>query len=168
MLLDLKAPVFLLVTDKPHCRAVERARQSGIEVDVIDVKGGAALAYRDLLLRLRAKQINGIVLLGYMRILPPDFVEPFAGKIINLHPSLLPAYPGLRAIERSFQDRAAMGVTLHFVDQGLDSGPIIKQIKVFERDAYEGLSFAEAKEKIKAAEHRLMQDLVAGDIKECL
>jgi phosphoribosylglycinamide formyltransferase-1 len=93
-----------------------------------------------------------------MRILTPGFVERFPGRIINIHPSILPDFPGLRAIERSFADpKAELGISIHYVDAGVDTGPIIEQHRV-ERTA--NLDLASAEAAIHRLEHRYYPEVV--------
>tara|TARA_B110001454_G_scaffold219156_1_gene250488 strand:+ start:15128 stop:15646 length:519 start_codon:yes stop_codon:yes gene_type:complete len=80
---------------------------------------------------LKSRQISRLFLLGFMRIVPAEFINSFRGQILNLHPSLLPLYPGLEAIEKSFQDRAPMGITVHHVIPEMDAGESIVKSLVF-------------------------------------
>lgn len=80
---------------------------------------------------LKSRQISRLFLLGFMRIVPPEFIHSFGSRLLNLHPSLLPLYPGLEAIEKSFQDKAAMGVTVHEVIAEMDAGKVVAQSLVF-------------------------------------
>jgi phosphoribosylglycinamide formyltransferase-1 len=112
---------------------------------------------KQVLATLDKYEVDWLLLAGYMRLLSPTFIEKFwdgeRSKIINIHPSLLPQYPGLRAYERAYEDEVKQaGITVHFVDQGVDSGPIILQ-KSFERDPAE--SFERFQERGLAIEHQI-------------
>jgi phosphoribosylglycinamide formyltransferase-1 len=110
--------------------------------------------------RLSADRVDLVVLAGYMQILSARFVAAFAGRIINVHPSLLPAYPGLRAIEQALAAGATeTGVTVHYVDEGVDTGPVIAQqaLAIEPADTPESLA-----ERIHAIEHRLLPAAIAG------
>lgn len=85
---------------------------------------------------LNQKKVRRVLLLGFMKIIPPSFLENFKGEVINLHPSLLPYYPGLKSIEKAFKDGATMGATLHKVTEGVDEGPslMMRQSRVDKND----------------------------------
>ncbi|MGQ9754059.1 MAG: phosphoribosylglycinamide formyltransferase [Thermaceae bacterium] len=121
--------VVLVVSDRKEAMALERARSRGVEaVHLPWQKGGFAEAVQDL---LEERRVDAVLLAGFMRILPPPFVEAWYGRLLNIHPSLLPAYPGLRAHERVLAAREAYsGTTVHFVDQGVDTGPALLQARV--------------------------------------
>jgi formyltetrahydrofolate-dependent phosphoribosylglycinamide formyltransferase len=111
---------------------------------------------------LRTHEIDLIALAGFMRILSPDFVRAWRGRIVNVHPSLLPRHPGMHAIERALAaGDAETGCTVHFVDEGVDTGSVIAQVRV----AIEaGDDAARLRARIQAAEHtlypRAIRDLV--------
>ncbi|MBN2859769.1 MAG: phosphoribosylglycinamide formyltransferase, partial [Sphaerochaetaceae bacterium] len=107
------------------------------------------------------EKIDLIVLAGYMRLLSPAFVNRYRNRIINIHPSLLPLYKGKDAIRQAFEDgRDIYGVTVHYVDEGMDDGQIIEQVRV----PYEGTDIRELEAMVHAAEYelypRVIQDLV--------
>lgn len=123
-------------------------------------------AERSYIEALRATQVDLIALAGFMRVLKGDFLRAFEGRIVNIHPSLLPAFPGLEAWKQAFDAGVkATGCTVHFVDAGVDSGPIIGQqtVPVLDDDTPETLH-----QRIHAAEHELYPKCVAalarGDI----
>ena len=130
---DISAPVGVVLTDKPDAKALERAEKAGIPHFCVDRK-----QYTDkqtfeeaLVEKLRAHGVTLVILAGFMRILSPYFVHAFPGRILNIHPSLLPSFGGAHA----HRDVLAYGVkvsgcTIHFVDEGMDSGPIILQTAV--------------------------------------
>ncbi|MGI8945583.1 MAG: phosphoribosylglycinamide formyltransferase, partial [Thermoleophilaceae bacterium] len=114
-------------SSRAGARGLERARLAGVECAVF-----ARVEHpdRDEVLAdwLERRRVDLVVLAGFMEILGPAFVRRFEARIVNVHPSLLPAFPGIGAIERALEQGAAeMGVTVHFVDEGVDSGPIILQ-----------------------------------------
>jgi phosphoribosylglycinamide formyltransferase-1 len=153
---ELHATVALLVCDKAQAKVVERARQAGVPLFVFQAKAYAAREdyEREILRELAAHQIDLIVLAGYMRLITNVLVEPWFGRMINIHPALLPSFPGVNAIGQAMAHGVKVtGVTVHFVDGGMDSGPIIAQTAVLvEQDDDED---ALAK-RIHAAEHQLM------------
>jgi phosphoribosylglycinamide formyltransferase-1 len=134
---------------------VERAEAFGIETLVLspkhfNSKADYEAAILDFLLE---KEVQLIVLAGYMRLIGPTLLKPFASRILNIHPSLLPAFPGLHAIEKAYDARVKeTGVTIHFVDEGMDTGPILAQ-ETIELHPDETLDSLES--KIHAIEHRL-------------
>ena len=147
-------------SDKPGARALERAAAAGVETAVF-----AAADYPDRERRDRAlgEWLEGIgadlvVLAGYMQLLSGGFVRRFAGRIVNVHPALLPSFPGLDAIGQALDHGARVtGVTVHFVDEGVDSGPIIAQRAVAidpDRDR------ARLESEIHAIEHELLPQVI--------
>ncbi|WP_018131138.1 phosphoribosylglycinamide formyltransferase [Effusibacillus pohliae] len=154
------ARIVLVVCDKPGAKAIERAEQAGVPALVLVPKefpDKAAYETR-ILEELRAKRVDFIVLAGYMRLVGPTLLEPYRGRILNLHPSLLPAFPGKDAIGQALQAGVSYtGVTVHFVDEGMDTGPVIAQEKVaIESNETRDTLTA----KIQAAEHRLLPQVV--------
>ncbi|WP_373290955.1 phosphoribosylglycinamide formyltransferase [Saccharibacillus kuerlensis] len=135
----LGAQIALLVCDKPQAKAVERAKAAGVPVFAFTPKEyDSREAYERIILsELERAKIDLIVLAGYMRLITSVLVEPYEGRMINIHPSLLPAFPGkdapLQAIEHGVR---VSGVTVHFVDGGMDTGPIIAQraVEVMQED----------------------------------
>ena len=119
-----------LITDNPGAYAIERAEKAGIPVRVIDYRSFPAReAYeRELLAAMQDVNADLYVLAGYMRILGTDLVRAFAGKIVNIHPALLPSFTGLHAQRQAILHGVKVaGCTVHFVDEHLDCGPIILQ-----------------------------------------
>ncbi len=152
---SLQIEVESLITDNPRAFAIERAKRLGVPVKVIDYKSFPSRDEfnRALFDLLKEQDPDLIVLAGFMKILPPEIVRFFWRKIVNIHPSLLPAFPGLHAIEKAFKYGVKVtGVTVHFVDEGVDTGPIILQecVKVDDSDTLETLE-----EKIHAVEHKI-------------
>lgn len=141
---SLSMEVGLLVCDKPHAPVVHRAEQAGVEVFAFRPKMYPSReAYeQEIVQRLEAQGIDLIVLAGYMRLLTPVLTQGYYGRMINIHPSLLPAFPGLDAVGQAMRYGVKLsGVTVHFVDDGLDSGPVIAQeaVSVKQDDTEESL-----------------------------
>lgn len=163
--------VALVLSDVPGAHALERARQAGIPTAVFAFDPDAPLDDKsreehDLAMAaaVREAEADLVVLAGYMRLLCPAFVEAFPYRIINLHPALLPAFPGTTSISDALEYGVKVtGATVHFVDAGLDTGPIIAQVpvRVKEDDVQDTLAA-----RIHAVEHRLLPltiRLIAGD-----
>ena len=115
-------------SDKPDAPALERARDAGVETAVFPV--GEDRSARDAAMAawLVERGVGLVVLAGYMQLLSPAFLARFSQRVINVHPALLPAFPGIRAIEQALAYGVkTFGVTVHFVDEGVDTGPIILQ-----------------------------------------
>ncbi len=126
----VKAEVRLLVTDKPHCGAHERAQRLGVPVFATDPGEypRKALYEEAIADALRESGARLVVLAGYMRLVGPGLLSQWEGRMINLHPSLLPAFPGLDAVGQALEAGVKVtGATVHIVDQGMDTGPIIAQ-----------------------------------------
>lgn len=144
----------VLICDK-ECPAADSAREKSFDTHVVKPSGYPdKAAYEKEILRILQKSgAELIALAGYMRLVGPTLLQAFPGRILNLHPSLLPLYPGKHAIERAFQDRVSeTGASVHLVDAGLDSGPILRQKTVPVKPE---MSLDELEEKIHAAEHEL-------------
>ncbi|WP_337019514.1 phosphoribosylglycinamide formyltransferase [Oceanobacillus massiliensis] len=152
---QLSCEIVLLVCDKPGASVLEKAKRQNVPTFVFDPKlYSSKEAYeQELVQRLRNANVSWIFLAGYMRIAGPTLLRAFEGKIINIHPSLLPAFPGKDAIGQAFKAGAAVtGVTVHYIDEGIDTGPIIAQetVEVLETDTE-----ATLKERIQQVEHEL-------------
>lgn len=151
----LKANLKLLLTDIKSAYVRTRAKRFGVPDIFINPKEfGSRLEFDKELARiLRQEKINLVVLAGFMRILSPYFVEQFKNKILNIHPALLPAFRGEKAIERAFYSGVKItGVTVHFVDEKVDHGPIILQ-EALRINRSKGLKCLER--KIHRLEHKL-------------
>ncbi len=123
----------LVVSDNPEAGAMEKAKKFGAEVALIERKKfpSKETFEAEILRRLEQKKIDLIALAGFMKILSPDFVRSYRGRIVNVHPALLPAFPGAHAIQETFEAKVKeTGVTVHFVDEGVDTGPVILQRKI--------------------------------------
>lgn len=148
-------------SDKSEALALERARLAGIETGVYPASDyGNDRAARDGAMAdwLRARQVQLVVLAGYMQILGPAFLDRFSDAVINLHPALLPAFPGLDAVGQAIAYGVKVfGVTVHFVDEGVDSGPVIMQRAVELPDARE---VDDVLPHIHAIEHQILPEVV--------
>ena len=141
----LAAEVAVVIVDKPEAKALERAEAAGIPAVVVNRK---AYQYREgfereLIKELQAHYVELVVLAGFMRILSPYFIGAYSGRIMNIHPALLPSFPGAHAHRDALSYGVKIsGCTVHFVDEGTDSGPIILQavVPVIEGDTEETLS----------------------------
>lgn len=132
---ELPAKISVVITDKPGVRALERAERAGIKNICVDRKKFETRAEFEKEILEHLGGIDLVILAGFMRILSPEFVKKFSGRLMNIHPSLLPAFPGAHA----HRDVLAYGVkvsgcTVHFVDEGTDSGPVILQAAVEVKD----------------------------------
>jgi phosphoribosylglycinamide formyltransferase 1 len=147
-------------SDKPEARALERARAGGVETAVFPREEYAGRDARDVAMAewIEARGADLVVLAGYMQLLSPAFVARFRNRIVNIHPALLPAFPGLDAIGQALAARVeTTGVTVHFVDEGVDTGPPIVQREVpvpADRDR------ARLEEAIHAVEHKLYPEAI--------
>jgi phosphoribosylglycinamide formyltransferase 1 len=147
-------------SDKPEARALERARAAGVEAAVFAREDFAGREARDVAM---AQWIDGrgadlVVLAGYMQLLSPAFVARFRNRIVNVHPALLPAFPGLDAIGQALEAGVeTTGVTVHFVDEGVDTGPPILQREV---PVPPGRDRGELEEAIHAVEHELYPEAI--------
>jgi phosphoribosylglycinamide formyltransferase-1 len=154
------ARVVVVVADRERAPALERARQHPVPAICLNPKDfGDRAAYDEALRRLLDEHRIGLVCLaGFMRILTPGFVRAYAGRILNVHPSLLPAFPGLAAQRQALEHGVRVaGATVHFVDEGVDTGPIILQasVPVHPDDTEETLSA-----RILVEEHRLYPEAI--------
>lgn len=158
--------VALLVCDKPGAKVLERAERLGIPAFVFQPKEYADKAgfEAQIVEELQKRDISLVVLAGYMRLVGETLLSAYEGKIINLHPSLLPAFPGKDAIGQALAYGVKLtGVTVHLVDAGLDTGPIIAQlpVEVQDTDTHETLAA-----RIHAVEHGLLVDVISLLTKE--
>ena len=153
------AEIAVVISDKPAARGLELARERGIETIAIERRGRNREEHeRQIIAVLRERRVDLVCLAGYMRLLSPGFVEAFRGRIVNIHPSLLPAFPGLDAQRQALEHGVKVsGCTVHFVDESLDGGPIIAQraVPVVEVDTIETLSA-----RILEQEHQLYVEAI--------
>ena len=154
------ARVVAVVSDRERAQALDRARATGVPARFVNPKDFPDREAYDLALvrELQARGVGLVCLAGFMRILTSGFVRAYAGRILNVHPSLLPAFPGLAAQRQALEYGVKVaGATVHFVDEGVDTGPIILQasVPVHPDDTEESLSA-----RILAEEHRLYPDAI--------
>jgi len=152
---QIKAKLKVLVCDKPLAPVVKRAQRAGVRVVLVSRKDFASRKDFEsaVIQRLREYKIDLILLAGFMLLLSPDFVRRYRNRIMNIHPSLLPAFKGAQAIKDAFVSGADYtGVTVHFIDEQVDHGPVILQqkIKISRRD-----TLASLEKKIHSLEHKL-------------
>ncbi|MFL5825653.1 MAG: phosphoribosylglycinamide formyltransferase [Thermoleophilaceae bacterium] len=149
-----------VAASQPEARGLERARQAGVGTAVFAVADYADRPARDAALAdwLDELGVELVVLAGFMELLSPHFIRRFARRIINVHPSLLPAFPGIRSIEQALDHGVrVMGVTIHYVDEGVDTGPIVMQ-RSFEL-AYPA-RIEDVEDRVHAIEHELLPQAV--------
>lgn len=157
---NLRCEIKLLICDQPNALVVAKAKQYRVPTFVFKASDySTKQAYEhDILQQLRNKGIQWIFLAGYMRIIGETLLTAYPGKIINIHPSLLPAFPGKDAIRQAVEAKAQQtGVSIHYVDEGIDTGPIIAQesLSIFPNDTVDSL-----KKRIQQVEHRLYPQVI--------
>ena len=156
-LLDQGLPVVAVASNRKDAFALERARAAGVPEATFGLDCYASREERDLVMATWLEEHGAelVVLAGYMHLLTNPFLDRFPGRIVNVHPSLLPQFPGAHPIEDALAAGVeTTGVTVHLVDDGLDTGPVLRQeeVSVEPRDTLE--------ERIHAVEHRLLPALV--------
>lgn len=153
------AEIAIVISNQENAPGIEKARARGIDARAIPSKGLEREAYdKQVVAALREKNVDLVCLAGYLRLLSPFFVNAFAGRILNIHPSLLPAFPGLESQRQALEHGAKFsGCTVHFVDENLDAGPIILQavVPIEDEDTPETLSV-----RILREEHRIYTEAV--------
>ena len=154
------AEISLVLSDKPQAAGLAHARDRGLETAVVERRGRTREEHENEVIRaLRARGVELVCLAGYMRLLSPCFVGEFQGRILNIHPSLLPAFPGLDAQRQAVEHGVRVsGCTVHFVDETLDGGPIITQRVVAVEDADTPDTLAA---RILAEEHKAYPEALA-------
>ena len=159
------AEIVVVISDKADAAGLALAKERGIETLAVERRGRNREEHEnEIIAALRERRVDLVCLAGYMRLLSPCFVEAFRGRILNIHPSLLPAFPGLDAQRQALEHGAKVsGCTVHFVDETLDGGPIIAQreVPVMEGDTVETLSA-----RILEQEHKLYPKAVDLVLKE--
>jgi len=164
----IDANITLLITDKPDCYAVERAINNHIPIFAFDPKDYTSKEEyeRDIVAVLQECNVQLIVLAGYMRLIGSTLLEAFPDKIINIHPALLPAFPGKNGIEQAYNYGVKIfGITIHYVDAGIDTGKIIDQLS-FKATGEESLE--EIETKIHQMEHQLYPEVIQKLIKKII
>lgn len=156
----LKAEIAAVISNRPEARGVEIARERGLPVVCIPSKGVPREQYDRLLVaELENRQVDLVCLAGFMRLLTGVFCQAFPMRILNIHPSLLPSFPGLDAQKQALDHGVKIsGCTVHFVDEQLDAGPIVLQaaVPVLDDDSAETLSA-----RILVEEHRIYSQAIA-------
>ncbi len=163
----VNAEIGLVVSNRGDARGLERARERGLPAVLIPSKGLERETYdRQVVAALREHRVDVVCLAGYMRLLSAYFVREFPYRILNIHPSLLPAFPGLEAQHQALEHGVKVtGCTVHFVDEFLDHGPIILQavVPVRDDDTAETLSG-----RILREEHRIYSEAINLVINDCI
>jgi phosphoribosylglycinamide formyltransferase-1 len=147
-------------SDKPDAGALHRARGADVETAVFPSSEYEDREARDRALGdwIEERDADLVVLAGYMQLLSPEFVSRFSNRVINVHPALLPSFPGIDAVQQAIDHGSKVtGVTVHFVDEGMDSGPIIMQRSVA---VAESRNWDETEKEIHAAEHELLPETI--------
>jgi phosphoribosylglycinamide formyltransferase 1 len=164
----LNARVKVVISNRPGVQALERARAAGVRALTIPHKDFPSREAFDraLVSALREAEVSWVVLAGFMRVLTPEFLAAYPGRIINIHPALLPAFPGVDAAKQALEYGVKItGCTVHFVDAGVDSGRIIAQRAVA---VAVGDDLATLAARIHDAEHELfvavLRDIAAGRV----
>jgi len=149
------AEIVAVISNRPDAPGLARAREAGLIAEAIDHKAFASRSDFEAALeaRLEAHVVDLVVLAGFMRLMTAAFVESWAGRMINIHPALLPAFPGLATHERALEAGVRLhGCTVHYVTPGMDEGPIIAQAAV---PVLPGDTAAELGARVLRAEHKL-------------
>jgi phosphoribosylglycinamide formyltransferase-1 len=157
-LIDAGLPIAAVASSRKDAFALQRAREANLPTATFSLDCHAGREERDLVMAtwLEEHGVDLVVLAGFMQLLTPAFLARFPDRIVNVHPSLLPAFPGARAIEEALAAGVdTTGVTVHYVDEGVDTGPVIRQepVPVEPRATLE--------DRIHAVEHRLLPAVVA-------
>jgi phosphoribosylglycinamide formyltransferase 1 len=153
------AEIAIVVSNREGAPGIDRAKERGIATQVVPSKGMEREAYdRKVVAVLNEHNVDLICLAGYMRLLSPYFVASFPNRILNIHPSLLPSFPGLESQRQALEYGVKFaGCTVHFVDENLDAGPIVLQAAIPVRDED---TEATLSERILAEEHRIYSEAV--------
>jgi len=155
----IPAEIAIVISNRPNAPGLEEAERRGLPTRMIPSKGLEREQYdRQVVEVLQEKQVDLVCLAGFMRLLSPYFVSAFPNRILNIHPSLLPAFPGLDAQRQALEYGVKMtGCTVHFVDENLDAGPVVIQsaVSVLDDDTPETLSARILKE-----EHRIYSEAI--------
>jgi phosphoribosylglycinamide formyltransferase-1 len=159
-LLDHGVPVTCVASNKREARALSRAEAAGVTTAVFSLDDFTSRDARDTAMAdwLEAHGVELVVLAGYMHLLRPCFLERFPGRVINVHPALLPQFPGAHAIEDALAARVPVtGATVHYVDEGVDTGDVIvqREVRVLDGDTVESL-----RARIQTVEHELLPNVV--------
>lgn len=166
---ELDAEVVLLVCDQPGAKVIDKARENQLKTFVFNPKDyqNKVAFETEIEAKLRSYKVDWIILAGYMRLVGPTLLNQYQRRMINIHPSLLPAFPGLDAVGQAlFAGVKVTGTTIHYVDSGMDTGEIIAQEPVLVES---GMTRAELQAEIQKIEHNLypktIQQLISeGDL----
>ena len=153
---ELGEQIQIVVTSNAKAGGILRAKRAGIEV----IQLPKPVSWIELTKVLKERQINNIFLLGFMKIIPVEFIQDWRDKIINLHPSLLPLYPGLESIQRAYDEKANVGVSVHRVIPEVDAGEILLQKKSYGSDELSRLTFEQVELKVHQDEQLLVRKLI--------
>jgi phosphoribosylglycinamide formyltransferase-1 len=138
------AEIAVVISDRPNAAGLQHATERGLETLTIERRGRIRTEFeQEIITELAARNIELVCLAGFMRLLSPLFISAYQGRILNIHPSLLPAFPGLNAQSQALEHGVKWtGCTVHFVDETLDGGPIIVQhvVPIYDNDTVETLS----------------------------
>lgn len=153
------AEVTIVVSDQPAAAGLAKAAERGVETLVIERRGRPRAEHdREIVAALNERKIDLVCLAGYMRVLSSDFLDAYRNRILNIHPSLLPLFPGLNPQQQALDHGAKVsGCTVHYVDETLDGGPVIAQREV---PVYEGDTVATLSARILEQEHQLYPEAV--------
>ncbi|WP_128896832.1 phosphoribosylglycinamide formyltransferase [Longirhabdus pacifica] len=156
----LDVHIELLICDNKTAKVIQKAEEAGIDVFVFDPKAYESKQQYEahIVEELKERNVALLVLAGYMRLLSSTLLTPYQGRVINIHPSLLPAFPGKNGLQDAMEYGVKVtGCTVHFVDDGMDSGPVIAQrvMDIKEEDTLALLS-----QKMKQLEHQLYPEVI--------
>ncbi|MBO0477491.1 phosphoribosylglycinamide formyltransferase [Vagococcus sp. DIV0080] len=163
---DIPGELACLFCDQPNAYVIERAKKENIPYFILAKQPTQTKSDYELQLihLLRTEQIDLVVLAGYMKILGPDFLAAYPNRVLNLHPSLLPKFPGKQGIKDAYDSlETETGITIHLVDSGVDTGPIIFQKKL---KRVKGESLEELEQRIHELEHRYYPKVIGEFIRE--
>ena len=154
------ASIAIVISDQVGAAGLAHAQERGLETVVIERRGRTRIEHdREIIAALRAREVEIVCLAGYMRLLSTEFIEAYRGRVLNIHPSLLPAFPGLDAQRQAVEHGVRLsGCTVHFVDETLDGGPIVTQraVPVLDTDTPDALAA-----RILVEEHRAYPEALA-------
>lgn len=164
---DLHAEIAIVISNRADAPGLESAKRRGLNAQLIPSKGRVREEHdAEVIAALKGAQVDLVCLAGYMRLLSPDFIRAFPNRIVNIHPSLLPAFPGMDAQKQALEYGVKVtGCTVHFVDEHLDHGPIVLQrtVPVLEGDDVDRLS-ARILEQEHTAYSEAIELILSGDV----
>lgn len=146
----------LLFTNNPESPAIKLAAGFGLETHILENK----INYEQVSSLLAEAKVDALFLLGFLKIIPVEFLKDWKGRVFNLHPSMLPKYPGLHSIKKAYSKSDVIGVTIHHVTEGVDEGEPLVQSVVFEPGDYDLMSLEEVKTMVHSVEHNLVCDFI--------